>query len=231
MLFPGRAPERLDSRVEGPRRGPFGDDGDMDPMTNQAFLEAHGAPARVGLAGGTAFPDRAIRRLQRPLRPGGERSAWSHAFLFMGRREDGHLWVLESDLDASRRHIRLGVQENRADKYFDEKAYPNLAILDFGLEAEATRVVLTAALDLLAQRTTYALRELVGTLLALHRPSLRARENLLAREGALYCSALVQHCYAAAGLGFQPGVAVKNITPEDIAATPLPHTRHLHLRR
>lgn len=203
----------------------------MDPMTNQTFLETHGGPARVGLAGGTAFPDRAIRRLQRPLTPAGTRSLWSHAFLFTGRREDGHLWVLESDLDATRRHIRLGVQENRIDKYFDEKAYPNLAILDFGLDGAGTRAVLTAALDLLARRSTYALRELVGTLLALHRPSLRARENLLAREGALYCSALVQHCYAAAGLAFQPGVAPKNITPEDIAATDLPHRRYTCLRR
>ncbi len=203
----------------------------MDPLSNRAFLEAHGAPARVGLAGGTAFPDRAIRRLQRPLHPEGERSAWSHAFLFTGRREDGHLWVLESDLDASRRQVRLGAQENRADKYHDEKAYPNLAVLDFGLDAEGTRAVLTSALDLLARRSTYSLRELVGTLLALHRPSLRARENLLAREGALYCSAMVQHCYASVGLTFQPGVAVKNITPEDLASTPLPHTRYECRRR
>lgn len=198
----------------------------MDALTNEAFLNRHGAPALVGLAGGTAFPDRAIRRLQRALRPGGDRSAWSHAFLFTGRRADGHLWVLESDLDASRRQIRLGVQENRVDKYFDEKAYPNLAVLDFGLDEAGTRAVLTEALDLLARRSTYALRELVGTLLALHRPSLRARENLLAREGALYCSALVQHCYARVGLAFQPAVAVKNMTPEDLAATPLPHQRH-----
>ena len=138
--------------------------------------------------------------------------------------------MLESDLDATRRHVRLGVQENRTDKYFDEKAYPNLAILDFGLDAAQTQAVLTAALDLLARRSTYSLRELVGTLLALHRPSLRARENLLAREGALYCSALVQHCYAQGGVAFQSDVAPKNITPEDIAATPVPHVRHLQVQ-
>ena len=203
----------------------------MDALSNEAFLNLHGAPGRVGLAGGSAFPDRAIRRLQRPLLGHGAPSPWSHAFLFTGRRVDGHLWVLESDLDASRRHIRLGVQENRADKYFDAKAYPNLAVLDFGLDEAATAQVLAEALDLLARRSTYALRELVGTLLALHRPSLRARENLLAREGALYCSAMVQHCYAKAGLAFQPGVAVKNLTPQDLAATPLPHTRHELVRR
>ncbi len=203
----------------------------MESLTNKTFLDLHGAPALVGLAGGTAFPDRAIRRLQRPLQEGGGRSPWSHAFLFTGRRADGQLWVLESDLDAGRRQVRLGVQENRVDKYHDEKAFPNLAILDFGLGEDRTRVVLTEALDLLARRSTYSLRELVGTLMALHRPSLRARENLLAREGALYCSAMVQHCYAKAGLAFQPRVAVKNVTPQDIAGTPQPHARHELIRQ
>lgn len=90
--------------------------------------------------------------------------------------------------------------------------------------------VLSAGLDLLAGLSTYSLRELVGTLLALHRPSLRGRDNLLAQEGALYCSAMVQHCYAAAGIEFIPGVATKNLSPHDIATSRLPHSNHALVR-
>lgn len=198
--------------------------------TNQAFIEAHAAPGRIGLAGGSALIDRAIRKLQKPLRPDRLPSPWSHAFLFSGRRADGHHWVLESDLEVHRKQIRLGAQENRAAKYDDEAAFPNLAVLDLGLGEEQVQKVLTAALDLLAGQARYSLRELLGTLLTLERPTLRGRENLLAREGALYCSAFVQHCYAAAGVDLAPGIGEKNTTPEDIAATPVPHRRWV-LRR
>ncbi len=199
-------------------------------LSNEAFLLAYGAPARVGLAGGSAFVDRAIRRVRRGLRDDGRSSEWSHAFLFTGRRADGRIWVLESDLEIHKKQIRLGVQENRVDKYFDPDEYPSLAILDFGLSEDATTRVLTEALDLLAGQTRYSLRELVGTLLAIQRTSLRSRENLLAREGALYCSALVQHCYRAAGVDFAPNVATKNTTPEDIARTEVPHRRYVNRR-
>ncbi len=33
-----------------------------------------------------------------------------HAFLFQGARHDGHHWVIESDLQINRKHIKLGVQ-------------------------------------------------------------------------------------------------------------------------
>lgn len=201
-----------------------------DHPTNATFLEQHAAPGRVGLAGGSLLIERAIRRAQRHQRADRTPSAWSHAFLVLGRREDGRLWVLESDLEVHRRQIRLGVQENRIDKYHDDAAFANLAILDFGLDAPATSRVLTAGLDLLAGNTRYSLRELVGTLLALRHPGLRRRDNILAREGAFYCSAMVQHCFAAAGIPFAAGVAVKNITPEDIAASPA-RTAMWELRR
>lgn len=194
-----------------------------DDLGNAEFLARHGAPGRIGLAGGDLLIERAIRRAQRHVRADGSPSPWSHAFIFTGVREDGQLWVLESDLEIHRRQIRLGVQENRAVKYADENAFANLAVLDFGLDLEAVRAVLTAALDLLAGQARYSLAELVGTLLAMRKPGLRSRENILARDGAFYCSAMVQHCYRAAGIDFAPGVATKNITPEDIAATAVPH--------
>jgi hypothetical protein len=198
---------------------------------NSDFLHAHAAPARIGLAGGSALIDRGIRKAQRLLVDDAAGSAWSHAFLFGERRSDGHWWVLESDLDLRSKQIRLGVQENRLAKYFDAAEWPNLAVLDFGLDDAAGRRVLGAALDLLANATRYSLREIVGTLFALARPTLRERENLLARENSLYCSAFVQHCYAAAGLQFGNRLSLKNTTPHDIASTSLPHRADYLLRQ
>lgn len=195
------------------------------PLSNRELFEAHAAPGVVGLCGGSAFLDRTIRRLQRPLLEEGGRSLWSHAFLILDRRADGRWWVLESDLDLQRKQFRFGVQENREDKYWDEDLFPNLALLDFQLSPETSRQVLSEALELLAQRSHYAVRELLGTLVALHRPKLRGRPNLLAQEGAVYCSALVQRCYAAAGVHFHEGVSGKNLTPQDLYATEVPHAR------
>lgn len=191
--------------------------------TNAEFLQQHAATGRIGLAGGSALVDLAIRRVQRAMVSDGESSPWSHAFLFSGERADGQHWVLESDLAFEHKQIRLGVQENRISKYFDESAYPNLAVLDFALSAAQTRTVMTEALDLLAGLHRYSLREIVGTLLALKSTRLRQRQNLLAQTQSLYCSALVQQCYQTIGIEFTPGVYTKNITPQDIAGTTVAH--------
>lgn len=200
-------------------------------LDNQQFLEKYAAPGLVGLAGGTAFADRAIRQVQKKITGHGSVSMWSHAFLCSGMRVDGYHWVLESDLSFTPKQIRLGVQENRVSKYFDSKLFPNLAILDFGLSEDAVRTILTEALDLLSGLSHYSLRELLGTFLAIHRPTLRGRQNLLAREGALYCSAMVQHCYSRVGIEFVSGIAPKNTTPEDIAQTTAPHTAYVLIRQ
>lgn len=196
-------------------------------LGNQEFINKYAAPGLVGLVGGAAFIDRSIRKVQGAVFKKKEASQWSHAFIFSGKRADGHNWVLESDLEIHRKQIRIGVQENRASKYFDAKIYPNLAILDFGLTKEKTQLVLAEGLELLAGLTTYSLRELLGTLLTAKRPVLRSKENFLAREGSLYCSAMVQHCYAKAEIIFKSGVSIKNTTPEDIAITSVPHTLYL----
>ena len=192
-------------------------------QSNADFLLAHCASARIGLAGGMHPIDRTIRQAQRLITGDGVGSAWSHAFLIGERRSDGHWWVLESDIDLRHKQIRLGAQENRLAKFFDAAEWPNIAVLDFGLDDAVARRVLQAALDLLAQSTRYSLREILGTALALARPTLRQRGNLLAREGSLYCSAFVQHCYSAAGIELTPGIGAKNATPHDLARTPVAH--------
>jgi hypothetical protein len=152
---------------------------------------------------------------------------WSHAFLFEGVRADGHHWVIESDLQIQRKHIQLGVQENRVTKFFDEGMHASLAILDFGLTAAQIEILVCEGLELVASHEQYSLRELFGTLLALRHTQLRGQTNVLARERSVYCSAFVQHLFRKAGLDLAPGVDVKNTAPQDIANTPLPHTAYV----
>lgn len=199
-------------------------------MTNREFLELYARPGRVGLCGGTTKVDLAIRRAQRRLHAEHRWSDWSHAFLFEGRRLDGQHWVLESDLQILRKHIQFGAQENRVGKYFDEKMFPTLAVMDFGLTETQVEKLLREGLEQVANRQRYSLRELIGTLLALHKPDLRRQENLLARERCAYCSAFVKLLFLELGIDLVPGVNGKNTTPEDIACSPLPHVKYLLLR-
>jgi hypothetical protein len=196
-------------------------------LSNREFLETYAHPGRIGLSGGTTLIDKAIARAERHVDDAGQWSLWSHSFLFQGRRPDSHHWVIESDLQINRKHIRLGVQENRISKYFDERLYTMLAVLDFGLAEEQVATLVREGLELVANRARYSLRELVGTLIALRHPELRGRENVLAREKSLYCSAFVQHLFRKAGLDLAPGVDAKNTTPEDICRAPVPHVTYL----
>jgi hypothetical protein len=196
-------------------------------VTNREFLERYARPGRVGLSGGITLIDKAIARAQRHVDQAGAWGSWSHSFLFQGPRLDGHHWVIESDLDVHRKHIRLGVQENRISKYFDEGLYTTLAVLDFGLSEDRVSVLLREGLELVAGRARYSLHELVGTLIALRHQELRTRENLLARESSMYCSAFVQHLFRKAGIDLAPGVHDKNTTPEDISRTAAPHVTYL----
>lgn len=200
-------------------------------LSNREFLELHARPGRIGLSGGVTLIDQVICRAERHLDERAHWGAWSHAFLFQGQRLDGHHWVIESDLQVHHKHIQLGVQENRISKYFDEEYYTNLAVIDLGLTEEQVAGLLHEGLDLVANRARYSLRELFGTFIALHRPELRGRQNLLARESSMYCSALVQHLFRKTGLDLAPGVDLKNTTPEDIARTALPHITYLLQRR
>jgi len=195
-------------------------------QSNREFLERYARAGCIGLSGGTSLVDRAICRAQRHLDARENWAAWSHAFLFQGRRADGHHWVIESDLQVHKKHIQLGVQENRISKYWDEKLYTTLAVMDFHLTDTQVALALSEGLDLVANRERYSLRELFGTLLALRHPELRARNNVLSRERCMYCSALLQHLFRKAGFDLAPGVDLKNTTPEDIARTALPHTTY-----
>ena len=199
-------------------------------LSNQEFIERYAAPGRIGLCGGITRIDLDIRVAQRHLHAENRWSDWSHAFLFEGRRVDGQHWVMESDIQILHKNIQLGAQENRADKYFDEKMFPTLAVLDFGLDAARVDRLLRAGLDLVADREKYSLRELIGTLMVLKKPELRAQENRLSQERSIYCSAFVKRLYLDAGLDLVPGISGKNTAPHDVANSSLPHTKYLLLR-
>ncbi len=199
-------------------------------LSNEEFLKRYAGVGRIGLSGGVTLIDKAIARAQRHLDERGAWGDWSHCFLFEGERADGHHWVVESDLQIHRKHIALGAQENRISKYYNEGFYTTLAVLDFGLDEAQSAMLVREALELVANRSQYSMRELLGTFIALHDPKLRGRDNLLARQQSMYCSAFVQYLYRKAGLDLAPGVHGKNTTPEDVARTAVPHVAYV-LRR
>lgn len=199
----------------------------LSNLSNEEFLRLHARPGRIGLSGGLTLIDKAICRAERHLDENERWGLWSHAFIFQGPRVDGHHWLIESDLQVHHKHIQLGVQENRVSKYYDEKVYTNLAVLDFGLSEEHVADLLNEALELVATRARYSLRELLGTLIALRRQEMRGRNNVLARESSMYCSAFVQHLFRKTGMELAPGVDGKNTTPEDISRSPVPHVTYL----
>ena len=84
-----------------------------------------------------------------------------------------------------------------------------------------------AALELVAHRTRYSLRELLGVTLALRHSGLRPESNRFARERSLFCSALVGHLFREAGIDLTPGLDIKHITPEDLFRAKVPHTTWL----
>ena len=181
----------------------------------------------MGLAGGAGLIDKTIRQAERLIDLELQPSQWSHAFLFEGRRADGQHWVIESDLEIHSKHIRLGVQENRIAKFFDEKCYPSLAVLDFGLMPEQTVLLLGEGLEMVASRVARSIRELAGTFMRLRRPELRKQDNPLARKQSLFCSAFVTHVFREIAVDLAPGLNDKHTTPEDISRTPVPHETFL----
>jgi hypothetical protein len=199
-------------------------------LTNAEFFERYAAPGRVGLFGGPDLINRMINRAQRHLDDEHAWSRWSHAFLFQGRRADGQHWVIESDLDIHKKHIRLGVQENRITKYHPDEKTSALAVLDFGLTPAQVERVVVAALDQVAQRTKYSLREIAGIAWAMKRPDWQPRENILVQDRAFFCSAFVRHVFAEAGVEIVRGIAEKNTAPKHITRTDVPHTQWLMVR-
>jgi len=195
--------------------------------SNQEFLQTYAGAGRVGLACGSYQVDKLLRKAQKHATPDKQWGLWSHALIFQGERADGHHWVIESDLDIHRNHVRLGAQENRVSKYYDEALFPSLAVLDFGLEKTQVATVVSEGLEMISGRARYSIAELIGTLVGLRIPSRRGKPNLLSKENSFYCSAFVQHLFSKCGVHLVPGVEAKRNTPEDLFRSPVPHVTYL----
>jgi hypothetical protein len=192
-----------------------------DKLSNQEFIERYALAGRVGLVCGASLIDQVIQAATGKVSRTHRKGDWSHAWVFQGRRRDGHHWIIESDLDAGLKHQRLGVQENRVTKFFCEKECPRLAVLDFGLTAEQVDTVLRECLELVANQATYSLMEILGTALALQTGRSRNRKNLLAKKSSMYCSGLVQHVFAKANIDLIPNVHSSLGTPDELARSPV----------
>ena len=199
-------------------------------LSNRGFIEQYAKPGCIGLVGADTPIDNSIKKMQKYITSDGKSSLWSHAFLYSDKRHDGHWWIIESDLEFHRKQMKLGVQENRAEKYFDEKYFPNLAILDFNLDEQKQNSVLGEALNLVHSRTEYSVREVFGALYTLLKKESRGSENKLARDNSLFCSAMVQHCYSKININLSDAVSLKQLAPEDIAATKIPHMQYRIVR-
>jgi hypothetical protein len=199
-------------------------------VNNEEFFGKFCAPGLVVLIGGSAFIDRSIKKAQKKITKNKTESLFSHAFLVSEKRIDGKWWVIESDLEIYRKQVRLGVQENRIEKYFDDKMFPNVAILEFKLSKKQTEIILKEALDIVSSRAKYSLREIFGVLFSFTNESERKKENRFSQENSFICSTFVQHCYGKADINFNESVSLKNMTPEDIYSTLISHTKEKIIR-
>ncbi len=193
--------------------------------SNLNFFNKYACKACIGLVGGSALIDKSIRKFQKKITPSKSESYWSHAFIVTGKREDGHIWVAESDLEFHKKQINLGVQENRIDKYASEKDFPNVAILNFNLSENQSNAVIAEALNLVAKRTHYSIREIFGVLYNLISEKSRLTENKLAQENSLFCSAMVQKCFTVINFELSTQVSSKHLAPEDIYNTSIKHKK------
>ena len=195
-------------------------------LSNLEFLKRYARPGCVGLFGGSSTIDRAIRRGQKELDAEVKPSLWSHAALFQGERLDGAQWLIESDFEVGKGQVRNGVQENRVDKYADEKDWPNIAVLDFGLKEKDAHRVVVAGLELVARRTNYDLGGILETYWAMMRKTMGKGRD----KDTTYCSAFVRAVFQHAGIDLTPGVAVQHTLPEQVSRTSVPHIRYLLVR-
>lgn len=193
-------------------------------MTNKEFFKEFAKPATIGLVGGSALIDKSIRKAQKFITPNKLESYWSHAFIVNEIRQDKEIWIIESDLEFHSKQIKLGVQENRISKYYDEIEYPNVAILNFNLSNIQIENIIGQALNLVALKTQYSIREVFGVLYNTFLSESRLNENKFKQNNSLFCSAFVQNCYNKINLNLNSKVNSSQLAPHDIYLSDLKFT-------
>ena len=198
-------------------------------MPNREFLEMFARPGRVGLAGEAAIAV-AGSRCASSTPSAAVANVWTHAFVFEGRRLDGQHWVIESDFQSGRQGFCLGVQESRMSKYFDERLYRSLAVLDFRISDDQMMMLHREGLELVACRSRCSLRQLFGPAALPRRLEAFNRTRKPGRKRSVFCSAFIRYLLARAGMDLGPALLANEDVLADITRIPLPHMTYL-LRR
>ena len=86
-------------------------------MSNEDFFFFFFVSGAIGIVGGSSLFDKTIKKAQKNITSNEQDSLFSHDFLISEKRIDGKWWVIESDLEIHKKQIKLGVQENRIEKY------------------------------------------------------------------------------------------------------------------
>ncbi len=201
---------------------------EITDVSIKEFWARYAKKGAVGLVGGTSWIHKAICDAQALVTPDKKPSLWAHAFLFTGRRPDGHDWIAESDITVELSGMRIinGAQESRIDKYYGTEKALHCAVLDFGLSDPDPDKIAHKALDMVEQKIMYPISGLFGTFFAYLFGTERWR-NLWNTKNALYCSAFVQEAYLAAGIDLVRDVATTNTSPEHLWQTKVPHNTYL----
>ena len=201
---------------------------EIEGISREEFWKQCARKGAVGLVGGTSWIHRAICEAQELVTPDKKPSLWAHAFLFTGKKSDGHDWIVESDItvELSRMRVVNGAQENRIDKYYGTEKALHCAVLDFGLSNQDADKVVQKALDMVTQKIMYPISGLFGTLFAYLFGTEKWR-NLWNTRDALYCSAFVQEAYLSAGIDLAPDVATTHTGPEHLWQTKVPHKTYV----
>lgn len=191
------------------------------------FFTANFKPGAIGIVGAKDSVGLAVREGQKLLTLDGKPSLWSHCFLLGDLRFDRRgandsivksPYIFESDiiLKLFKLLLRNGAQENWIGKWCQEKI-ENIGLIDFGLNADETKMVLATALQLVDEQVLYPIHELLGTWWAIVTKK-QWLPNPLDDPHAMYCSSFVRYCYKEVGRDFlDQGISVSNTTPEHIA--------------
>jgi hypothetical protein len=195
----------------------------------------HGSILLIGARDPRAL---ALRRAQAPLRFDQRPSKWSHsAFIVRWHAEPARAIGLEATLDPFDPRLQVpernGVTSFSLSRYFDERRYPNVAMLILGFEAsrpqadadstlpspaERRAAAIEAVLTPVRERGRFPLWDMLGAW-ARHSYLPYTTPNPLLEGIPMPCASLCEYAYEAAGIDLTPGASGNDNCPEVLYAT------------
>jgi hypothetical protein len=200
----------------------------VDEESPEDFLQQHGRTGRVGLFGGSPVGHRIVRWGQSPITSDRLPSLWSHVVIFSEEKSAKFLYESDMDVGLFPPHLRDGAQRSPISKYFKERRWLYMSILDFLVTDDDAHRVLETCRRMIRQRVRYPVIGLIGTGLRYRIGGVHAGETGLDSRG-LFCSTFVQKAFMEIGIRFHQGVPLRHTGPEHIWQSAIPH--HTYLRR